>query len=318
MAASLEWLRSPPRGRREFRRYSNHEIQGGNRSRLLPPIDSVPPRYRAGLGRDDTTATRQPRFTTHAVSLSITFLLRFLESLHPITPDSRIRGVTGPCTHDPGDRMRKLVLQFVALNITAMQGLEEMNELMRRGGQESLLRQEENLRIENSSVRWMSWTIDQPGPELNHQHPRYRCIWLRLSKRLTVNFILGCDKDAPCIQMIGALPSFTMYPPYLPCLFSITQPESVSSLSDVPDYGIQNGPPFRQPVGSCAITRDTRLSFSTAFREDQTAASISTMSECIRLTSSICIFADVLFSGAFVTRFLDRHLERARCSRMGL
>lgn len=62
---------------------SKEEIVPGSSSQ----IDSVSPDYRAGLGEEDTTTLiYQPCcIIEHHVSFG------FLESLHPITPDSRIR-----------------------------------------------------------------------------------------------------------------------------------------------------------------------------------------------------------------------------------
>lgn len=66
-------------------------------------------------------------------------VLGILESLHTITPDSHIRlnvvELLDYVYAHPDYPMRKLVSQFVAWNFTAMQGLEEMKELMSRGGQ---------------------------------------------------------------------------------------------------------------------------------------------------------------------------------------
>lgn len=75
-------------------------------------------------------------------SMAYHHLLEILDSLHLNTQDSGVRlnavallAYVYAHTNDQGDPMRKLVSQFVALNFTAIQGLEEMNQLMSRGGQ---------------------------------------------------------------------------------------------------------------------------------------------------------------------------------------
>lgn len=94
------------------------------------------------LGHAKVYALAQSLDVNILSSMAYHHLLEILESLHPVAQDSRVRlnavellAYSYAHTNDKGDPIRILASQFVALNFTAIQDLEEMNQMMRSGGQ---------------------------------------------------------------------------------------------------------------------------------------------------------------------------------------